>query len=163
MRRIFVFALIVVAGFSCTKTTVTLTSEERLAHDVAIIDKYLDDNRIVAQKFEDGLRLVISETGTGAIATAENCITVNYTGWVLYEETPFQTNTGYRSALRNNILGWRLAFKYLPLGSKATLYIPSNLAYASVSRGAIPAYGILKFDVELTAISAYNSLGEYCY
>ena len=51
------------------------------------------------------------------------------------------------------IEGWKEGFQLLPVGTKATLYIPANLAYGSFSPSEkIGANSVLVFEVELLDI-----------
>ncbi|MNL25528.1 putative FKBP-type peptidyl-prolyl cis-trans isomerase [compost metagenome] len=50
------------------------------------------------------------------------------------------------------ITGWTEAFQLLNKGSKATLVIPSALAYGERNAGQIPPYAPLVFDVEVIDI-----------
>ena len=62
---------------------------------------------------------------------------------------PLETVIGQGAVIK----GWDEAFQLMNTGSKATLYIPSGLAYGSRARSAaIPANAILVFDVELVKI-----------
>jgi len=102
---------------------------------------------------------VISKPGTGPNAAAGQKVTVNYTGINMAGETfdsnvdpkfnhvePFNFDLGNHSV----IAGWDEGVALLNKGSKATLYIPSGLAYGPMARGPqIPANSILIFDIEL--------------
>jgi FKBP-type peptidyl-prolyl cis-trans isomerase len=58
---------------------------------------------------------------------------------------PFQLEVGKGSVIK----GWDEGLQLLNVGGKATLYIPSTLAYGATERGPIPANSILIFDVEI--------------
>ena len=62
---------------------------------------------------------------------------------------PYETAIGQGTVIR----GWDIGFQLMNQGSKATLYVPSTLAYGSRSRSAqIGPNSILVFDVELVEI-----------
>ncbi|MDH5367899.1 MAG: FKBP-type peptidyl-prolyl cis-trans isomerase [Cyclobacteriaceae bacterium] len=148
-------------------------SREQLAKDVAIIDKYLDDNNIVAEKSESGLRYVITEQGEGENVVLGQTIKANYSGHVLYGEF-FDSNIEeiakengvftegrpygpFETVLQQGavIQGWVEGFQYFSKGSKGTLYIPSTLAYGSRARSPqIGPNSILVFDVELLDVQS---------
>ncbi|MFO0265768.1 MAG: FKBP-type peptidyl-prolyl cis-trans isomerase, partial [Cyclobacteriaceae bacterium] len=55
--------------------------------------------------------------------------------------------------LSNLIRGWQIAFPNFPVGTRATLYIPSSLGYGPQgSPPTIPANANLIFEVELVGI-----------
>ncbi|TRX61264.1 peptidylprolyl isomerase [Fulvivirga sp. M361] len=141
---------------------------QQLEEDIETIDKYLSENNIEAQKTESGISYVITEEGSGENASSGSTVKVNYTGYVLNGEYfdssveevakekglytegrdygPFEFQLGTGSVIK----GWDEGIALLNKGSKATLYIPSPLAYGPRQRSAqIGANSILVFDVEL--------------
>ena len=50
------------------------------------------------------------------------------------------------------IKGWDEGVQLLNPGCRATLYLPSGLAYGERAMGPIPANSILVFDVELLSV-----------
>jgi len=147
-------------------------AEEQLQEDIQTIDAYLAENNIEATETESGLRYVITEEGDGPQAEVGDTVRVNYVGKVmngdyfdtsfkeiaqekgLYDERrepyePFQLTLGKGMVIK----GWDEGIAYLKEGGKATLYIPSPLAYGPRARGAsLPANSILIFDVELVEV-----------
>jgi len=155
MKKYVIAALmLILAGCS---TDNVLTYEEQLKKDLATIDKYLDKNGIVATEDPSGLRLVIEEVGTGLFPLFTSKLTVKYKGMFLngtvFDESqpdaagqvqPFPT------PLSGLIEGWQIAFgNYIAKGGKATLYIPSGLAFGPAGSGRVPANANLIFEVEL--------------
>ncbi|UXX79757.1 FKBP-type peptidyl-prolyl cis-trans isomerase [Reichenbachiella carrageenanivorans] len=127
---------------------------EVIKKDGEIIDQYLADNGITAQTTESGLRYVITEEGEGENAQAGNQVSVHYNGTLL-DGTKFDSSYdrgspfGFVLGQGRVIMGWDEGIALLNKGAKATLYIPSTLAYGERAAGSIPANSILKFDVEL--------------
>jgi FKBP-type peptidyl-prolyl cis-trans isomerase FkpA len=158
------FFLFVVVAVGCDKSTVTLNSEEQLEYDINLIDEYLAANGITnAVKLENGMRYVMSVMGTGPTPTKDNCFTVNYTGRFLDAEEAFDSGTGWTRPLKSPIAGWQIMLKLMPVGSKVTVWIPSQLAYGVDGYISIPPNTVLMFDLELLAISSYHAAGNYCY
>jgi FKBP-type peptidyl-prolyl cis-trans isomerase len=63
--------------------------------------------------------------------------------------TPFEFTLGMGQVIR----GWDEGIALMPIGSKATLLIPSELGYGSRGAGgSIPPDTILRFDVELIGV-----------
>ena len=139
--------------------------------DKKLIKEYLDKNGIEAEQTESGLFYVMKEEGTGENAKAGDQVAVHYAGYVLdgayfdasieevvqaqglnrpgpYEPIKFRLGTGAV------IQGWDEGISLLNQGAKATIYIPSTLAYGERKRSeVIVENSILVFDVELIEIT----------
>lgn len=104
-----------------------------------------------------GLQYVIHEKGTGAIAQKGQKISVDYHG-VLKDGTKFDSSfergmpIEFPVGVGNVIPGWDEALTMLPEGTKATLFIPSSLAYGDQQSGPIPANSDLVFYIEFQKI-----------
>ncbi|MCV9388861.1 FKBP-type peptidyl-prolyl cis-trans isomerase [Reichenbachiella ulvae] len=130
-----------------------LTAEQGVA-----IDSALAANNLEAITTESGLRYVITEEGDGAMPEKGNVVVVHYNGTLLdgtkfdssYDrDQPFEFPLGQGRV----IPGWDEGIALLKVGTKATLYVPSALAYGPRGAGAvIKPNSILKFDVELLDI-----------
>ncbi len=144
--------LICVVGLSlnsCSKDE-PISFQEQLEADGVAIDGYLATNNISAQTDASGLRYVITSLGSGPKPTLSNTIRVKYKGMLLSNGQIFdQANSAVEFPLSNLIQGWKIGFQLLPEGSKATLYIPSGLAYGAKASGSIPPNSNLIFEVEL--------------
>jgi FKBP-type peptidyl-prolyl cis-trans isomerase FkpA len=127
--------------------------------DDKLITEYLAKNNITAQKTASGLYYVISQPGTGANATAGQTVKVMYTGKLL-DGKVFDSNIDpqfqhpepleFPLGKGNVIPGWDEGIALLNKGAKATLFVPSPLAYgAQGNQGMIAPNSILIFDVEL--------------
>jgi FKBP-type peptidyl-prolyl cis-trans isomerase FkpA len=172
MRRIFVFFLFLVIAVSCSKTSpVPLTSAQQLEYDINFIDQYLADNHIDAIKLESGVRYVIHEMGTGPAPTKDNCIRFTYSGWGLLNTTTFDDTTafdsnhtnGIKSPLKGLIGGMQIGLKLMPVGTNATIYIPSGLGYGPNGSRVVLPNECLRFDVQVLQLYQYNALANYCY
>ena len=131
----------------------------QLPKDNAAIQAYLQENKLAAaaKKTPGGTWYVITKRGTGPLPTAGETVHVKYRGTVLatgkefdssdkHGGTPFDFKLGAGQV----IPGWDQGIAALPKGSKATLLIPSSLAYGERGAGAdIPADAPLRFDIEL--------------
>ncbi len=126
--------------------------------DLAIIDLFLEENKIKAVKLENGLRYVIHKKGKGSKAKTGDQVNVYYTGKFLINKEIFdqsdRNGEPFSFTIGSGVIeGWSLAFTELKEGSKATFYIPSLLAYGvNGFPGTIPPNSILVFDVELVDI-----------
>jgi len=146
-------------------------SNAQVAKDAKIIEDYLIENNIEAQSTPEGLYYVITKEGNGEMPALGDKVHVAYTGTLL-DGTLFDSSVeadakagGTYQAGRNYvpyafplgrgqvIKGWDIGIALLSKGAKATLYIPSGLAYGTRASGAvIAANSVLKFDVELVNI-----------
>lgn len=130
--------------------------------DDKLIQEHLAKNKIKAEKTASGLYYKMTKQGTGEQAKAGQKVSVNYTGMLLNGEKfdsnvdpefqhvqPFEFMLGAGSVIK----GWDEGIALLKKGGKATLYIPSTLAYGKNSPSPkIPANSVLVFDVELVDI-----------
>ncbi len=136
--------------------------------DDKLLQDYFAKNNIKATKTASGLYYTISKQGTGVVAKPGQKVSVNYTGKTMdgkpfdsnvdpafQHVQPFEFNVGQGMVIK----GWDEGFSILKKGTKATLYIPSPLAYGANSPdpSRIPVNGILIFDVELLDVIAENN------
>lgn len=152
------FSLLILVGMlglaSCLDTPDTISFEDQLKKDIEAIDAYLATNNIDAVKDESGLRYIITTQGAGVKPTLSSTIKVNYVGKLMTNGQIFdQSTTPVSFRLSGLIIGWQIGFQFLPAGSKATLYIPSGLAYGPNAAGSIPPNSNLIFDVELLEVN----------
>lgn len=131
--------------------------EEKITTDGDSIDVFLSGKGIEAITTESGLRYIITEEGSGPSVEPGDKVTVNYDGRLLFTDEQFDSNQdgGFSFPIGQGrvIKGWDEGIAYLKEGGKATLYIPSPLAYGPRPMGAvIQPYSILVFDVELVKV-----------
>lgn len=104
-----------------------------------------------------GLQYKVLREGTGAVATENDEVTVEYEGRLL-DGTVFDSsyNRGQSAKFRPTqvIKGWTEALTKMPEGSMWELYIPENLAYGDREAGKIPPYSTLIFKVEVIKVGA---------
>ncbi|MGM0579371.1 MAG: FKBP-type peptidyl-prolyl cis-trans isomerase [Bacteroidota bacterium] len=146
-------------------------AEEQKGIDDKLIQDFLSENNIEAEKTESGLYYMITEETSGEKPEAGDTVRVNYVG-KLMDGTIFDTSyedIATEADILNEereygpieipigkgrvIQGWDEGIMLLNEGSEATLYIPSGLAYGPRAAGAaIPANSTLIFDVELVEV-----------
>ena len=103
-----------------------------------------------------GLQYAVVKEGTGPKPAATDTVKVHYTGTLL-DGTKFDSSVDRgepaQFALNAVIPGWTEALQLMNVGSKYTLWIPSNLAYGDRGTpGPIGPNSTLKFEVELMEI-----------
>jgi len=136
-------------------------ASEAISKEPVLIQQYIKDNKITAKPTASGLYYIEKVKGKGPLAKAGNKVKVHYTGKLMNGKvfdssldkkpvTPFEFTLGQGQV----IPGWDEGLMLMSAGGKATLVIPSKLAYGERGAGAdIPAYSPLVFDVELISIS----------
>lgn len=129
--------------------------EEQFDADLVTIEDYLEKNNIDAQKTDAGLYFAVEQKGNGPEVNEGDSVTVHYRGTLL-DGTPFDASYDrgepftFEVGAGKVIRGWDEALQELRQGSKATLYIPSQLGYGPRSQGpVIKPNSILVFDVEV--------------
>jgi FKBP-type peptidyl-prolyl cis-trans isomerase len=131
-------------------------SARKEKEESAVIQKYLKDNNITpTTTLPNGLIYVEKQAGTGPKPLDGKKVKVHYTGKLLNgtvfdssveKGEPFEFALGRRAVIE----GWDLGIALMNEGGKATLIIPSKLAYKERGAGnVIPPYSPLVFDVEL--------------
>ncbi len=103
-----------------------------------------------------GLQYIVEKEGEGAQPTAEDEVTVHYTGKLL-NGTVFDSsvNRGEPATFPLNrvIPGWTEGVQLMKEGAKYTFFIPSDLAYGPQGiPNVIPPHSTLIFDVELIKV-----------
>ncbi len=167
--KLLVWGCCVLIAVSCKEAELAITAEQQMAIDVGLIDGYLADNGITAQKHPSGLRFVVHQPGSGERPGPDKCVRVNYTVWYLGETTPLEQGSDYATALAQgaSLLGWRIGLKEVQKGGRITLYVPSEQAYgpggAKIGDTTVPKNQVLVFEVEVLNITGYNAAAGYCY
>jgi FKBP-type peptidyl-prolyl cis-trans isomerase len=138
---------------ACLDSPDTPNADKQMVEDVATIDSYLSSHNIDAIKDVSGIRMEITDLGTGLVPYYKSTVTVAYVGTVLGQIVPFESSTT-SGKISSYIAGWQFALTSLPVGSKATIYIPSPLAYGTVAKPQIPANSILVFEVFLKEMAS---------
>ena len=121
------------------------------------IIKFAKSSKLKGNFTSTGIFYVIEEAGTGLERPSSNSnVTANYKGTLLngkkfdssyYRDQPLKFKPG------QVIKGWQEGVAMMSPGGKATLVVPSYLAYGDQgSPPVIPAGATLQFDVELLEI-----------
>ncbi len=145
--------------------------KDQVAKDSVAIESYLAKNNLTAQKTESGVYYVITQPGKGENGKPGQFVKVDYTGYTLEGEY-FDTSNkavamekGLYNPEREKFLpygpydvtidrsqvikGWHEALKVLNKGSKATIFVPSRMAYGPQGQNKIKPNEVLIFDLEV--------------
>ena len=119
--------------------------------DEELIEKYLDENQLTAERHSSGLYYIIEEPGTGGNPNVNSEVLVKYKGYLLdgtvFDQTPGSESTTF--FLFQVIQGWQIGIPLLKKGGKGTFFIPSGLAYGPRPQVAIPANSVVIYETEL--------------
>lgn len=136
-------------------------AKDQIKKDDALLQDYAKKNNLTVQKDSSGVYYVITQPGTGPKPKTGQTVSVKYKGQLLdgkvFDSSEKAPNNGkpidFAIGVGQVIPGWDKAIPLLPKGSKATLLIPSPLAYGQRGAGSdIPADAPLRFDVELVDV-----------
>jgi FKBP-type peptidyl-prolyl cis-trans isomerase len=125
-----------------------------MAIDNKLIEDYLTSHHIQAQKTDWGVYIQVKDPGQGEKPTIGKYVNVRYSGKHMNGEVfdsgvfPLQIGTGAV------VKGFEEGIKQLGTGGKATVYIPSMLAYGANGRDPkVKPNEVLIFDLELLQVS----------
>ena len=151
-------SLFLVCSMLITFSCFAQTAADQKRKDDQLLKSYLLKNKIKATKTQSGLYYVITKKGTGENAKAGQMVTMNYVGKFL-DGKKFDGNVddnfksirplSFTLGAGQVMSGWDEAVQLLNTGCRATIYLPSDIAYGPGGRGPIPPNTVLVFDVEL--------------
>ncbi|HQV65219.1 MAG: FKBP-type peptidyl-prolyl cis-trans isomerase [Saprospiraceae bacterium] len=140
---------------TCTMTLgfLSCTSDEEAAAkqfetDIQLIENYLKEKNLTAEKTPQGVYYIINEPGGEEKPKITNEIKIKYSGYFLDGEVFDSSNESQYIHLFNFIQGWQIGIPKFGIGGKGKLLIPSKLAYGSASTPG-RANAVLVFDIEL--------------
>lgn len=121
-------------------------------------------NKEGVQITESGLQYEVIEEGSGASPSADDRVTVHYTG-TLIDGTVFDSSRERGQpatfALNQVIPGWTEGLQLMKEGAHYKFYIPSDLAYGERGAGNVIEPGsTLIFDVELMEVAESEQQAE---
>ncbi len=124
-------------------------SNKQAQLDKQIIESYISSHHLNAIAEPNGLYYVETTAGTGGNPTASSNVTVTYKGYYTNGTVFDQSTSAISFYLSQVIPGWTEGIPLMKAGGKATLLIPSALAYGSTGQGSVPPNTVLIFDVYL--------------
>ncbi len=129
--------------------------EEEIANLIQGIHADYKKGKLELKETETGLKMLILEEGDGKEVRPNDFVGIHYYGVLAKDgkmfdnsfarSKPFVTQIGVGSVIR----GWDEGIAGLKQGTKAVLFIPSDMAYGDRDNGTIPANSELIFYVEL--------------
>lgn len=155
MKKIFLLVAVVslVVTISCdTSFPEPVSFEDNLARDLEIIDNYIEENELLAENHESGIRYLITDEGTGDQPRGTDEVTVIYEVRLLDGTVVDSSTDGVDFKIDRLILAWQLMLPEMNEGGQMTMYAPSVYCYGSVQTGPIPPNSNLIFDIHLVEI-----------
>jgi len=142
-----------------------LVSATANAVDSLDIPSYITHHQLDAKDEGNGIFYTFEKKGKGAIPKPGDYVKLNYVGKMLNgsvfdqskPDDPFVFRVGYRVVIQ----GWDKGIQKLPVGSKATLLVPADLAYGSSGLGEIPPNTPLLFELEILNILSPEAYDQY--
>ncbi len=144
MKNVIIILAVFVLFGSCSKDT---SVEDQFAEDIKLIENYLKEKNLTAEKTVDGIYYVIENPGVDPKPKVTNTLTVNYKGYFL-DNTVFDSGDKAEFPLYNTIVGWQIGMPKFGKGGKGKLFIPSKFAYGTSSQPG-RANAVLGFDIEI--------------
>lgn len=102
-----------------------------------------------------GLQYQVVRAGNGPTPAATDVVRVHYKGTLLdgtVFDSSYDRGQPAEFGLAQVIPGWSEGVALMPVGSKYTFWIPSELGYGEAGGGPIPPNSMLTFEVELMEI-----------
>ena len=120
--------------------------------------KYLKEHKITTKPTKSGLYYIERAKGTGPQAIPGKQVKLHYTGTLLNGkkfDSSLDRNKPFEFILgRGQVVpGWDEGIALMKQGGKATLIIPSDIAYGDQPNQNIPAFSTLVFEVELLEVA----------
>ena len=123
--------------------------EERKGQEEPMLKEYLKTSKINVKPTASGLYYVEKKKGTGVHVQMGDSATVNYSLFTL-DGQMLQSNTfTFLVDPQGMIPGFVEGVAMMNKGGKATLVLPSSIAYGAYGSDAIPPYTPLVFEVEV--------------
>ncbi|MCQ2284495.1 MAG: FKBP-type peptidyl-prolyl cis-trans isomerase [Bacteroidales bacterium] len=131
--------------------------KQKEAEEATLIQDYVKKNNITVKPTEEGVYIISKKAGTGPKLQMMQTVKVHYTGKLL-DGTQFDSSIGqepFEVTLGGGqvIPGWEVALSHMSVGEKATIIIPSAMAYGARGMQSIPPYSTLVFDMEVVGLS----------
>ncbi|OAD42930.1 FKBP-type peptidyl-prolyl cis-trans isomerase [Polaribacter atrinae] len=148
MKSYLTLFLSIILFTSCLKDDVSCTPQ---TEDDII--EYIESKELATTESDSGLHYIIENEGTGKAATENSVVDIKYKAYLLDGTDNGESESSILN-LETLIPGLSEGIQLLKEGGKATLIIPSELAFgeAGNSSGSIPCGTVLIFEIELIAV-----------
>jgi FKBP-type peptidyl-prolyl cis-trans isomerase FkpA len=124
--------------------------------EAELIQEFMNQNGPEIQPTASGLYYIETLPGTGALPVTGDSVIVNYKGsfvtGVVFDSNLDTEPLTFALGTGAVIDGFDEGISYMKKGGKATLLVPSKLAYGSFGTWGIPGYTPVVFEIELLNI-----------
>lgn len=145
MKYLFLVAFFFISLISCGDDT--LSVEEQFSVDTGLIETYLKNNNLTAQKTIDGIYYIVETEGSIEKPKITSEVTVTYKGYFL-DGNVFDSAVKAQFYLYSVIQGWQIGIPKFGKGGKGKLFIPSKYGYGAGNIAGRNS-AVLAFDVEV--------------
>lgn len=149
----FIFSFFVVLS-SCSVENV---AEQEQLNDEAEIQSYITQTKLVNMlKTADGMYYSIKPFGGTKVAAANDLVTLNYKLYLL-DGTLIDSTNASAKQFKSIVYGaapsiFTPIIQLMKEGDKGTFLLPSSLGFGATSIGNVPAYSVLRAEVEVISI-----------
>lgn len=142
--------------FGLTNCSVENPVDEQAVKNDSEIQNYLKQQGLNFQKTADGMYYSIVSTATSNKPAATDLVTFHYK-MTLLNGTLVDSTSKSANQTKSIVFGvsqsiFTLPVSLLKAGDKATFLLPSSLAFGGNSFGIVPAYAVIRADVEVISI-----------
>jgi FKBP-type peptidyl-prolyl cis-trans isomerase len=129
--------------------------------EIKVVEDYLADSKIQAQKTAKGTYFVVAAAGDGPAVDSGKQVSVRYTGKLLPTGKEFESNMKgpgnepFKFVIGQGqvIPGWDDGLRQFKKGGKGTLFIPAYLAYDQQLGPSRKPFENLMFEVEIVDVT----------
>lgn len=143
---------------SCLKNEL----EEKDKENEAAIQSYIKARNLTMTKSPEGAYYNIVSTGNGKTPLLGDWVQFHYTlsllNGIKVDSTSKTANQPYSQIFGGFINIFHIPIGYLKQGDKASFILPSRLAFGSNSSNGIPAYSVVRLDLEVLSIKSNDAL-----
>lgn len=143
-------------AISLTSCSVENPVEQQVSQNDTDIQNYLKQRNLTYQKTSDGMYYSITSTATTAVPAVADLVTLHYK-LTLLDGTFVDSTSKAANQSKSLIFGVSQSMFTLPVslmkaGDKGTFLLPSSLAFGGNTFGNVPAYSVIKAEVEVVSI-----------
>lgn len=127
------------------------------------LEEYFKAKNIAPKSAQD-IFYTIEKQGNGATPKKGDYVKIKYVGKLLdgtiFDQSPNESFV-FRLGYRQVIMGWEIGIPLFKVGTKGTLFLPSERAYGDRAVGKIPANSPLVFNIEVEQILNEAAYEQY--